>query len=81
MTIKMIADMFFAQYNEIDISVEMYGGMRGKRKTYTKETFYAEFNGWLDEAVVTVSFETHYTFCGEIVKKMDRPILFIGYAQ
>ena len=81
MTIKMIADMFFAQYNEIDINVEMVGGLHGHSKRFTKESFYQEYEPWFDEKVVTMAFQTHYLFNGELESKCERPILFMVYAE
>lgn len=81
MTIKMIADMFFAQYNEVDINVRMEGGLRGRYERFTKDSFYERYKFWLDEEVILMDFQTHYIFNDRRTRKCERPMLFMMYAE
>ena len=80
MTIKEITDLYFSKYDKIEIVIEKWDGIKGKSCIYTKEAFYNNSNGWLNEEVISSNFSTHFTnsYTKEI-KKCEYPHLYILY--
>lgn len=80
MTIRKIANFYFNNYPKININVEMWGGLRGRYTLYTKKSFEVELNGWLDEEVIIMHFDTHaHNYADGTISKRDYPVLYICY--
>lgn len=78
MTIREVINFYFSFYSEINISIEMWQGLEGNYKDYTKESFETEFGAWLDEKVMDISFETYGTDLYSRTKR-EKPVLWIRY--
>lgn len=82
MTIKTLVDFYFAQYKKLDIKFELWGGLRGRYYTYTKKTFYDDFEEWLNEKVMTSNFETcTHNYVTLETKKLQHPKLYMCYKE
>lgn len=87
MTIGTLTDFYFSQYETLKIKGEYNSrvpgeyGLPGEYKTYTKEKFNKEWDGWLDMEVVDTSFQTHFTFMKAIHSKCKIPMLYFIYTN
>lgn len=80
MTIQNIIDFYFSQYETLSIKVEMFSGISGNYNTYTKEDFLKFINGWNDNEIISVIFETHYTnYTTSNYIEKEIPTLYISY--
>lgn len=78
MTIKDVVDFYFNNYKVLEINIEKWNGLRGKNYLFTKESFYEKLSGWLNEKVISVSFETHFTnYATKEIKECEHPHLYI----
>lgn len=83
MTIKNIVNFYLDQYQEIDINIEMLGGMKGTEHRYTKETFNKELADFCEDIEpIAVNFQTHaYNTISGYSFEFDYPKLYITYEK
>lgn len=81
MKIKDVYEFYFKNYNKIEITIEMIGGIRGKSKIYNYEDFKNFISPWDNEEVIQTSFERHYTYKKAIKELRDEPFLYILYKE
>ena len=78
MTIKNVVDFYFNNYDALEINIEKWNGLEGKSYLLTKKSFYETLSGWLNEEVISVSFETHFTnYSTKEIKECKHPHLYI----
>lgn len=78
MTLKMVADFYFANYETLSIKIH-YTGYEKITGYYnhTKESFERVYSDFLNDKVLNVSFQEYYTFKEDATIKAEIPILYL----
>jgi hypothetical protein len=72
-------EFYYSKYSLINVKIEMSGGIKGKAVPMTKKEALQSVDGYENEKIVEIIFQTHHTFDRKAVKKMENPFLYIMY--
>ena len=84
MTVNSVIDFYFSQYAELEIKIEMWGGLKGQYKVYTKESFYETFKdcSFENEEVMIINFQTDiHDYNTKKTWECEFPMLYIVYKE
>ena len=80
MTIKEVLDFYYSKYPTLKLCIKMWGGIMGEYRLLTREEAVARFAPWLEDTVLSVSFEEKLTKLNEIIPT-PYPYLSITYVE
>lgn len=72
-------NFYYGLFPIISLCVEMNKGITGRYHDFTKEQALDFLNGYEDEKVIEIKFQTHSIFKGQATTELTYPMLYIKY--
>lgn len=74
-----ILNFYYNLFPVIHLCIHMDGGINGKYHIFTKDEAFNFLQGYTEEEVIKVNFQTYNFFLGKADVKLEVPNLYIVY--
>jgi hypothetical protein len=74
-----VINFYYASHEVIEIKVRANEGIDGRYHKFTKQEACDFLDGFYDEEVAEIIFQTHSIYCGKISYEFEVPLLYILY--